>query len=536
MKAPPLDSDVGGDGTRLLAAVLDCLDAADDMSVGFLLSIDGRGEVLQALQRLAVAQRGGAMCDVETAARDLSVAMGNYPGAATNDTEPTAIAAAVRHIRDRLGELDVAAAAQNPYFPRPHEGRIDSMTASDPGSEQVPTLTSEQRHLMGLLAIFPAPIEPSTAAALADIPVQVAEKLLDGLVDHGTLHRQYVIADPDREHRWHAGEFSAEHQRAFMRGLHHVLRQASTAQQAITPGVSPLGRHLQDPGEKLDPAAALGWMDRNLDDLNALQLTASQLHFRTEVWELAEVITGICERRGRYATWAAMYERGLMAAGLLGDQSATALMHAGLARLYLETDNLDAAEEHARRARHLASAADYRQGEASAVEALGLIALTSRDPISADAFLAEARALHQKLGSRRGVAVITCHEGEAAICKGNPGEARDLISVALDHFTTDSPEPYMRGRCLYLLGLAHLMDGSLPEAEHALDAALSISRSLGSPHEQANVLTALVRVAELQGKGPLALKYRQIARELDTRDTPLYQVPQGGRRWPVITA
>ena len=110
--ARPLQGNVPdlSNGARLLAAVFDCLSTASRLSTSQLLSIDGN-QVLDALEHLSSAHRTGAIREVETSARDLSVAMGVYPEMVSSAADLVPFLGAIRHIRERLSELDAAALA-----------------------------------------------------------------------------------------------------------------------------------------------------------------------------------------------------------------------------------------------------------------------------------------------------------------------------------------------------------------------------------------------------------------------------------------
>jgi tetratricopeptide (TPR) repeat protein len=170
----------------------------------------------------------------------------------------------------------------------------------------------------------------------------------------------------------------------------------------------------------------------------------------------------------------------------------------------------------ARSALRLAIDAGSKQGEATALESLGVASLATGNHEDAWEQFTAAQKIHEELDHPRGAALMTRHRGEAALAAGRIGQARELLTEALRYFATVAPEPYLHSRVLLSLARVHIAEDNLQGAELALNTVLDISSALGTLRDHSSALTALAEIADIQGSASLAKVRREAAAKLDT--------------------
>lgn len=374
-----------------------------------------------------------------------------------------------------------------------------------------------------LLGLHPGPdISVDLAAAVAAVEHREAERLLE------TLTRARLLAeDPPGRFRFH--DLARLHARgtsedvdsdiirsnAFSRITSRMLQVAVAAQRTINPGRWYLGTRFNEPPVIgfSDPASALDWLDTERNNLMAVLQQAHDHGDHASAWELAEAMWGLFTHHKRYTLFLKAHQIGLAAAETIGDLRAQARMLEGLASYYSNVHDFTQAAASAQQALELERRAGHRIGEASAYDMLGIaqLALGQLD-LAGDSF-GRARDIHHQLGRPRGAALMTRHLGEVAARAGDHERAVEHYTQAADYFGTHDGEHYLHARALSHRALSLLELGRLDDAHADLLQAMDLAQQVDAPHEQANIHTALARLAKLR-RDPAA-RDRHLRQALD---------------------
>jgi class 3 adenylate cyclase len=120
------------------------------------------------------------------------------------------------------------------------------------------------------------------------------------------------------------------------------------------------------------------------------------------------------------------------------------------------------------------------------------IALAANDADGASEQLSELQTLATRLGTSHGRAVASCAQGEIALAKGQPGDAREPLRRAWDAWC-ETDAPYEAATTRVLLAIAHRTVGDEAAARIELAAALTTFERLGA-HRKADEVRALLLV------------------------------------------
>lgn len=383
--------------------------------------------------------------------------------------------------------------------------------------------TSGAQRMYRLLALHPGPdISVDLAASAAAVQPQETERLLE------TLTRARLLAeDPPGRFRFH--DLARLHARGTSEDVDsdiirrntssrittRLLQVAVAAQRTINPGRWYLGPHFSEPPviDFPDSASALDWLDTERSNLMAVLQQAHDHGDHTSAWELAEAMWGLFTHHKRYTLFLKAHQIGLAAAEAIGDLRAQARMLEGLASYYSNVNDFTEAAASAQQALELERRAGHRIGEASAYDMLGIaqLALGQLD-LAADSF-GRARDIHDQLGRPRGAALMTRHLGEVAARAGDHERAVEYYTQAADYFGTHAGERYLHARALSHRALSLLEVGRLDDAHADLLQAMDLAQQVDAPHEQANIHTALARLAKTRRDA--AARDRHLRQALD---------------------
>ncbi|MGX7828026.1 NB-ARC domain-containing protein [Actinokineospora sp. 24-640] len=319
-------------------------------------------------------------------------------------------------------------------------------------------------------------------------PAPRAQRALDSLVEAGMATEpeegRYTLHDLIRLHAMNTGAPTARE--AMVRWYLDIAVAADTVIHPLRPRLGP--RYGQVDADRFpDSAAAIVWLDRERANLRAALDTAAARAWDDVAWQFCEALWGLFLHTRRYGEWIDMQLVGAAAAHRVGDRRAEARVRVQLAYAYTKTGRTTEASTEISTALELARAEGDEAMEASALEQLGLL---TTDPLRAMEHFTRSRDLHERLGRPRGTALCRRRIGEVLVTLGRIDEAiTEFTAVAAT--MAELGDLTQHTRAVTMLSAAHLRAGDRDRARGALSAALTTMRGFGSPHYQAEILTAM---------------------------------------------
>jgi tetratricopeptide (TPR) repeat protein len=431
------------------------------------------------------------------------------------------------------------------------QGRLDTLSTDDPYTDvravfswSYHALSPAAARLFRLLGLHPGPdISAAAAASLAGLPPARVPPLLAELTRaHLTAEHcpgRYAFHDLLRAYateRAHTSDPDEQRRAATTRMLDHYLHTAHTAERLLYPQRDPIVLTPINPGvvpERLsDHRQALHWFGMEHPVLLATVDHAAATGLDCHTWQLAWTLTTFLRRRGLWHDWAAVQRAALAAAQRLGDPTAQAQAHRGLADAYTRLRRYDDAHahgrhaldlyakagdlawqahthsslafmwerqgrhrealDHARQALELSRAGGHRIGQARALSMIGWLHTQLGDHQQAITTCHQALALLQEIDDRHGQADAWDSLGYAHHHLRRYAQAITCYQHALD-LLRDLSERYDEAETLTRLGDTHRAAGNLDAARHTWQQALSILDQLDHPDAE-QVRTKLVTI------------------------------------------
>lgn len=357
------------------------------------------------------------------------------------------------------------------------------------------------------LGLHVGPVFSAEAAAAASgMPPADARAALEELVDRGLL--QYASADRYGFHDllWaHAVHVAHETlvdsvrdevQRAV---VEWYLAAVQSADIAIIPErlrLSP--RLMRESTPRFEDAAqAFAWLTAERANVVSAVRHAVSLGLATLPWRFCEALWLYYLNHRVYVDWQETHQLAIDAAVATGEELAEARVRQQLAWALMEHQEYAAAAAELERARSLA---ENRSEDlhASIVEFTGKLEYERGRPAEALRWLRQSRAVYQRLGRERGVALQELHIGRAYMHMGQPRRALAYLRAAL-RGVDGMRDPLTRGHVLSDLGRAWLAVGRFDDAERDLLEAVTLTARLGSPFDQAVASIALGDVLKEKG-------------------------------------
>lgn len=349
---------------RRVVLVLD--NAADGQQVRPLLPIgSGSAVLVTSRRRLSVSDIGPPVSLPVMTSDEAVELLARTAGAARISREPDAAAEVVR----RCGHLPLAVRLAGGWLAHRPAWRVaDLARRLETGGIVLRQLAVEQQTVGGafsasyehliepvkwlfrLVGLYPGDrFDARTAAALAALPLDRTERLLDDLLDQHLIEevapgryrmhdlmRQYsaelLRESVDPVQRREAGERLLDHV------LHQVVIRANSLDQQVLATHLRLGAPLRP--DLIDDADSsdIEWLERERPNLIALIRFALQEEGHSGyAWRLARAMWRFCYMRGYFGDIVATHQAGLTAAESSGDRAAQAVMHNYLASAYTRT-------------------------------------------------------------------------------------------------------------------------------------------------------------------------------------------------------
>ncbi|MET9539319.1 BTAD domain-containing putative transcriptional regulator [Streptomyces sp. NPDC006553] len=374
-------------------------------------------------------------------------------------------------------------------------------------------LTPDQQRMFRLLGLQPGrDIGPDAAAALADLPFDQAEMLLEDLLDAHVLIQlkpgRYTFHDLLREHALAtaaAEEPPQARHEAVDRLVHHYLHTASAAVDHLYPEGRNRRPHIPAPDTPTpaptprDETEAITWLDGERANLMAVGRYAAEHDRRPHTSRLAAVLHRYLLGHAHQADALALHGLALLASRRSGDTTAEArtLIDVGEVHFWWH-GAYEQAAEHYRSALGLARESGDRIAAARALQNLGDVARRRRDHERAHEHCVESLSLFRELGDRAGEARCLTGLGIDHERQGRYEEAHDHHRQAL-HAYRETGSRIGETIVLNNIGLLYRRQGRYGEARRHHHDALELSRRFDFPGDEAESLNALAEAARSMG-------------------------------------
>ncbi|MFJ8492431.1 tetratricopeptide repeat protein [Streptomyces sp. NPDC094038] len=387
-------------------------------------------------------------------------------------------------------------------------------------------LTPECRALYRAIAVWPWPtVTVPCAARAAEVGEDEARALLERLARAHLLdevgEERYRFHDLTRAHAHGLATAEDGHGR-----MAAAVRRVATAQLRFAAGadfrVMPLrwrlgpayrGLVLPEHRDRADGKQALAALRAERENLAAVVRAAAHHGFDDLVWQLCEATWGLHLMLGFHAQWIDTHLLGVEAARRsaeeFGDPRAVGRMWTQLAFGYMGAGRADAAADALANARAADGACGHHRGEATAVEALGLLHLKRWEFAAAQQSFEEAQEILGRIGPDadgrsdvpRATALLEHHIGRALTKQHRFAAAVTRLNDALARFRRlPGGDSYNVGRVYMSLGDAHLEAGDPEQGRICLDEAVKAMTEAGAGLQLADALDARSRCRRRLGR------------------------------------
>ena len=418
---------------------------------------------------------------------------------------PLALAIAAAHIatRPRLSLAELVRQL------RDSRRRLDTLTGDDPATDiravfacSYRALSPPAARLFRLLGLHPGPdVSAPAAASMAGTAPDEVKALLRELsrahlvADHGT--GRFVMHDLLREYAAEcarADESEVDRRAAVARMLDHYLSTAHRAAMLLAPQRNPLDPRPPaagvTPEELVDEVAALAWLTAEHQVLLAAIQGAGAAGFDDHAWRLAWSLADYLDRRGHWHDRVTAQTAALAAAQRIGDPRAEAIVHRGLAIVYVRQGRMDQSRVHSMQALRLSTELGDSVGSAYSHRALASVAEALGDREGTLDHAQQALALYRDVGDAIGAARALNNVGWA---HANLGDARQAITYCREALRQLIPlrDRLTQASTWHSLGYAHNRLGEYGEAVDCYQHAADLCREIGDRLYEAESLTGL---------------------------------------------
>ncbi|MFJ8013482.1 BTAD domain-containing putative transcriptional regulator [Streptomyces sp. NPDC096339] len=394
-------------------------------------------------------------------------------------------------------------------------------------------LTVDQQRMFRLLGLQPGrDIGPEAASALAGVPLDEAETLLEDLLDAHVLAQhqlgRYTFHDLLREHALATAAaqepLGARHE-ALGRLFHHYLHTASTAVDHLYPEGRNRRPRIPAPDTPASPprdeAEAIAWLDAERANLIATGQYAAEHDRLPHTGQLAATLHRYLLGHAHQADALALHDLALRAGRLSGDTAAEARTLIDLGEVHFWWHGAyERAAEHYHRALDLAREAGDRVAEARALQGLGNVSMRRREHDRAHDHCARSLVLFRELGDRGGEARCLTDLGIVHERQGRHEAAHEHHRQAL-HVYRETGSRIGETIVLNNIGLLCQRQGRHDEARRHHHDALELSRRFDFPGDEAESLNALAEASRSLG---------DLARAATEHDTALTLAREFGYR------
>ncbi|MFD7404232.1 tetratricopeptide repeat protein [Streptomyces sp. NPDC059866] len=399
---------------------------------------------------------------------------------------------------------------------RDQRRRLSELATSERGVAAAFTLSyqqldPDQQRMFRLLGLQPGrDIGPAAAAALADLPLERAEILMEDLLDAHILAQyqpgRYTFHDLLREHALATADAhetpDAQHQ-ALGRLFDHYLQIASTAVDRLYPEGKNRRPRVPAPDaltwSPQDEAEAIAWLDAERANLMAVGQHAADTDGLTRTSRLAATLHRYLLGHAHHVDALALHGLALQASRRHGDTAAEARTLLDLGEVHFWWyGHFEQAAENYRHALKLARETGDQGAESRALHNLGITLTRRREYDQAQDNYRQSLALFRELGDRAGEANSLTNLGIVHQHHGRYEDAHDLHRQALRLYRETGSRI---GETVVLnnLGLVCRRQGRYDQARYHHREALHLCRTFGFPGDEAESLNGLAETARSMG-------------------------------------
>lgn len=422
-------------------------------------------------------------------------------------------------------------------------------------------LDAPVRRCFRLLGLFPGPdFPPEAAAALADVPVTRAQRMLERLAAAHLVRQpapgRYTFHDLTRLYAVEraTGEESEEARQAAKERLWHwYLRRVHDAWGHISPDwllsphAVPEPREGPQPPRFADEGEAARWLEMESGNLLTLVEYGANHGLERASWRLSEMLRGYLWQKKPLDDWLAIARHSVRAADADGDLAARAAARLHLLHVHTHRADHEAAVALCGEARRLAEQAGWLAGEAAVLRSLAQVhwrsgrlrqaadclshglelARRDREHSSLVAGLSNLSLVHQHLGDLRSALACLTEAAtladntyrEAAVLQelaavrhglGQMREALEDVARAL-RLSRTVRDRGTEGDCLRVMAELHRDLGQRPAAVAAATEGLAVLEDMGDALPLSQVLNVLGTVHTRFGEPGLAEGYHRRA-------------------------
>jgi DNA-binding SARP family transcriptional activator len=403
--------------------------------------------------------------------------------------------------RDRLTELEVT---EDPL------GGV--RTAFDHSYRSLPELA---RHVFRAIGLIPgADFTADAAAALADIPVRRAARVLDVLAGAHLAERytdsRYRLHDLIRSYA--AERAAAELPRtdscaAVDRLSGYYMRSVDAAADRVYPETLRLPLPATSgPTAHFDGHCdAVAWLDAERPNLVATAAYASSHGHPSVAWRLADALRGYLTMYRHTHEWSDLGRIGLAAAEADGNRQGMAAAHLSLAGLHWAAARNDEAIGHYQVALDLTRDVGWAEGEAATLCNLGLVRWNAGQIGEAADLFNAALAVDEKTGRVASRAANFVNLGQVYAAQGRLDLAARCYGAAQDHYRQVGSRSGQATTLAYLGETYHELS-RLDEASDTLHEAIGLLRDLGERRTEGEAIRLLAAVQRDRGRHADALE------------------------------
>jgi tetratricopeptide (TPR) repeat protein/DNA-binding SARP family transcriptional activator len=405
---------------------------------------------------------------------------------------PLALSVAASRLRECGGDLDSLI------------DELKNVHAGDPGSGETARrifsafeityrqLTARNKRVFRILGASPClDFALDTAAALAGESRASTVEAINALSGHCLLERtsagRYRFHDLVRSYATACcavEETESARRRAISRLIQHYFDtlSAATAADHEPPSSSVADStdpdHAGPPAQQPDPSSAHARLEAEWRNILLTARHAASHEWHQECADLTHSLAGFLQTGGYWGDAISAHELSLRACRLLGDPARRTRAALDLSAAYRWTGDHDQARQYADEALSSYLQLGDRQGQADALNQIGLICRNSGSARDALAYHQEAADLYRETGDQRGLAKAIMHSATAFGTLGRYAEeARDL-GQALSLFQQAGDR---RGEAICLNNLGGVLEekGLHRDAVTYYERSIAVFREIG---------------------------------------------------------
>jgi tetratricopeptide (TPR) repeat protein len=253
-----------------------------------------------------------------------------------------------------------------------------------------------------------------------------------------------------------------------------------------------------------DRGSAAEWYEREQRNLVSTVRMAAATGHPEVAWRISALLRRIYVSRNPFEDWITTGEIGLSAAVAVDDRYGQAEMHDSLGKAFLQSQQLDLAQEHHTAGLRLRRESNDRHGEGVAINALGLIDWRRRRLTSAERWFHQGLDVFRDLHDRRWEALILTNLGMAQYDRLDLDAAARNLTEAVEVCREVGDRAY-EGNALFFLAMTRRELAEIDAALAAVRSALDIADADGLSAWGAFWLVELARIQRAVGEPGEAL-------------------------------